>query len=162
MLVLLWKFVPREQWRQAHVAFLFMQTMTWLLGFLTVELKLLEYPDRLFEYASRTSFTFEYFVYPSICVLFNLYYPAKSTLFIRVRYYLYYLVAITSIELVLEVFTDLITYLHWNAFWTFTTTLVTLFLSRKYIKWFFTPPSNIKNSLQTQALGDAIQKERLS
>ncbi|WP_367757275.1 CBO0543 family protein [Ammoniphilus sp. 3BR4] len=137
MLFLLWRFVPRKQWRQAHVAFLFMQLMTWFLGFLTVELKLLEYPIRLFEYASRTNFTFEYFVYPSICVLFNLYYPVKSTLFLKIGYYLCYLVGITSIEVALEKYTDLITYLHWNALWTFISMLVTLFLSRKYFKWFF-------------------------
>nr|WP_282434416.1 CBO0543 family protein [Desulfosporosinus orientis] len=43
--------------------------MTWAVGLGVVELRLIEYPVRLFPYANRTSFSFEYFIYPSICAI---------------------------------------------------------------------------------------------
>lgn len=137
MFILLWKLVPKSKIRQAHVAFLIMQVFTWSLGFLVVELKLIEYPIRFFDYASRTSFTYEYFVFPAICVLFNVHYPVTASLLKKGLYYLSYLVAITIIEVGIESYTQLISYLNWNWYWTFISTWLTLFLSRKYLKWFF-------------------------
>ncbi|WP_240689264.1 CBO0543 family protein [Ammoniphilus sp. YIM 78166] len=137
MLILLWKFVPKEKIRQAHVAFLIMQAFTWFIGFLVVELKMIEYPIRFFDYASRASFTFEYFVYPAICVIFNLHYPEAASLLKKVLYYLSYIVTLTIIEIGLEKYTLLITYISWDWRWTFISTALTLFLSRKYLKWFF-------------------------
>lgn len=137
MLILLWRFVPKEKIRQAHVAFLIMQVLTWFIGFLVVELKMIEYPIRFFDYASRTSFTYEYFVFPAICVLFNVHYPETASLLKKILYYLAYLLVLTIIEISLEKHTLLIKYLSWDWYWTFISTGLTLFLSRKYLKWFF-------------------------
>ncbi|WP_310186715.1 CBO0543 family protein [Bacillus sp. 3255] len=65
----------RNKIREAFVIFSFKQMLTWFLGFLVVEYKLLEYPVREFPYAARNSFTFEYFIYPAICCVFNLKFP---------------------------------------------------------------------------------------
>ncbi|GAA3325753.1 hypothetical protein GCM10020331_058910 [Ectobacillus funiculus] len=73
-IALLYFYVPKRKYREAHVSFLFMQVVTWFLGVITVELKLLEYPVRFFSYTTRTSFTFEYFVFPVVSVMFNLYF----------------------------------------------------------------------------------------
>jgi hypothetical protein len=79
MTILLIKFVPRNRIREAWVIFLFKQFMTWIFGLVVVEKNLIRYPFRLFfKKATKTSFTFEYFVYPALCVLFNLYYPEKK------------------------------------------------------------------------------------
>jgi hypothetical protein len=137
MLILLWRFVPKAKIRQAHVAYLIMQVFTWSLGFLVVEFKMIEYPIRFFDYASRTSFTYEFFVFPAICVLFNVHYPEASSLLKKGLYYLSYLVAITSFEVGVEKYTRLISYLNWDWYWTFISTWLVLFLSRKYMKWFF-------------------------
>jgi len=62
-------FVPKNKIREASVIFCFKQLITWLLGLFVAEFNLIEYPVRLFANATKASFTFEYFVYPSICVI---------------------------------------------------------------------------------------------
>ena len=79
-IVLLVKFISKNKIREAHVAFFFKQLITWVLGLLVVQLKLIEYPVRLFPYANKASFTFEYFVYPSLCAIFNVNFPEKKNL----------------------------------------------------------------------------------
>ena len=73
-IVLLICFIPKHKIREAQVAFLFKQVITWILGLLVVQLRLIEYPVRFFPYANKTSFAFEYFVYPSIGAIFNVHY----------------------------------------------------------------------------------------
>jgi hypothetical protein len=76
--ILLILFVPKNKIREAHVSFLFMQALTWVLGLLVVQLKLIQYPIRSFSNATKISFDFEYFIYPAFSALFNLYYPEKK------------------------------------------------------------------------------------
>jgi len=76
------------------------------------------------ENATKASFTFEYFVYPSICVIFNLYYPERKSLFKRILYYFIYTAAITVFEVI------------------FLSVYLTFFLSRAYFKWFFKISNN--------------------
>src|SRR4051794_31547567 len=76
--LLLIKFVPRNRIREAHVLFLSKQVYTFLFGLLVVEKNLISYPYRLFfKRAIKSSFTFEFYVYPALTSLFNLYYPEK-------------------------------------------------------------------------------------
>ncbi|NMC57343.1 MAG: hypothetical protein GYA50_09005, partial [Eubacteriaceae bacterium] len=110
---------------------------TWILGLTVVQLGLIEYPVRFFPYATRTSFTFEYFVYPSICVIFNLYYPNGKSRFRQFMHYFYFCTAITIIEVLIEKYTDIIKYLHWTWHVTWITLFITFFLSRKFYVWFF-------------------------
>ena len=130
-------FIPKNKKRQAHIAFLFMQIITWLFGLLTVHLELIEYPVRLFHRASESSFTFEYFVYPTIAALFNLHFPNKRKFLGTVLYYIYFSGGITLFEFTLERNTDLIHYHGWTWSWSFITLTLTLLASRIYYKWFF-------------------------
>ncbi|WP_341442912.1 CBO0543 family protein [Oxobacter pfennigii] len=130
-------FVPENRIRHAWLIFLFKQLMTWILGLLVVEYDLIEYPVEIFKYANKTSFTFEYFVYPVICVVFNLHYPGKKTLLKQFIYYLYYCTAITVIEIFIEKYTNLIKYIHWSWYLTWITLYITFFASRKFYVWFF-------------------------
>lgn len=98
MILLLCIYVPKEKIRHAQIAFLAQQVITWAFGFAVVEMRLIEYPVRFFEYATRTSFTFEYFVYPSISVLFVLYYPNGKRLLRRLVYSATYCSVITIIK----------------------------------------------------------------
>jgi len=59
-------FIPKSRIREAQLVFLFKQSMTWLLGLLGVEFRLID-PVEFFKYATKTSFSFEYFIYPSTC-----------------------------------------------------------------------------------------------
>ena len=135
--IMLLIFVPRKKFREAQVIFLFKQFITWLFGLIAVESKLIEYPVRIFTIATRASFTFEYFVYPAISVIFCLYYPSKVKRFKVFLYYAGFCSAITIIEVLLEKFTVLINYLNWNWFHTWISLFITFFLSRCYYVWFF-------------------------
>ncbi|MFA9456629.1 CBO0543 family protein [Halalkalibacter sp. AB-rgal2] len=150
LLVIVWlitiisllKFVPSDKVRQANIIFLFKQLVTWLLGLIVVELNLIRYPKRFFKKGNASSFTFEYFIFPSICVIFNLYYPTTKSLSIKFIYHVLYSASMTVIELVFEKFTLLIEYKHWNWYYTFISLTCTFYLSRVYYQWFFNEKRN--------------------
>jgi len=135
---LLFTFVPKDKTRQASVAFLFKQVMTWLFGLIVVEKKLISYPYRLFfKRTYKGSFSFEYFFYPVLCVLFNLYYPEKRNVLMKTLYHFIHASAITALEVLLLKYTKLIRYKKWNWYWSLITIWFTNFLSHQFYNWFF-------------------------
>jgi len=76
--VLLVVFIPKDKIREALVVATFVQTLTWMIGLLVVDFGLIEYPVRLLPHTCKTSITFEFFIYPSICAIFNIHYPKKQ------------------------------------------------------------------------------------
>ena len=137
-ILLLIRFVPKNKIREAHVIFMFKQGMTWLLGLLAVENHNIKYPYRtFFQKATKSSFTFEYFVYPALCTLFNIHYPEKKSIFSKALYYLGHTSFVTLFEVLLLKYTKLIRYKKWTWYWTFITIWVTYYISRIYHKWFF-------------------------
>ncbi len=137
LVILLLVFVPFSRIREALVVFFVKQTITWYFGVLVVQYGLIEYPLRFFPKATNTSFTFEFFIYPAICVLFNLYYPFGTSYLWQFAYYAVYTSAITAFEVVLEKHTNLITYIRWSWFWTWVTILLTFIMSNWFYRWFF-------------------------
>ncbi len=138
MSLLLIKYVPKNRMREAHVAFLFKQFITWLFGLLVVEKGLISYPQRMFfKKANKSSFTFEYFVYPALCSLFNLHYPEKKNMLYKICYYVFYSASITVFESIAIKYTNLIKYKKWTWDWSLITMWFTYYLSRQYQKWFF-------------------------
>lgn len=136
--LLLMKYVPRNKWREATVTFLFKQGLTFLFGLLVVEKNLITYPSRLyFRKSMKSSFTFEYFIYPILCVLFNLHYPKNRNLVIKLLYYALHSSIITGLELIALKYTKLIKYKKWTWYWTFITLWFTFYLSHLYHQWFF-------------------------
>ncbi len=134
---LLLVFIPKNKIRHAWVIFLFTQFITWIFGLSVVELKWIEYPIRLFPHSSYTSFTFEFFIYPGLCILFNLHYPTLKTRLHQFLHYFYYCSAITIIEVILEKNTQLIKYTGWAWYFTWISLYVTFYLSRRIYLWFF-------------------------
>jgi hypothetical protein len=130
-------FVPRNRIREAQVVFFFKQLITWVVGLAVVEYGLIEYPVRLFSKANKTSFSFEYFIYPAFCVLFNLHYPVEKSRLQRFMYYVYYCSSLTIIEVFVEKHTQILNYIHWEWYVTWITFFITFYLSRKYYLWFF-------------------------
>jgi hypothetical protein len=109
--------VSKSKRRLAVVSILVMHAFTWPLGFIVAELKLISYPVRFFDYASNSSFTFEYFLFPVISALFNIHYP-KERSFLKVFTYTSLIVSFLTIgEVVLEAYTDNIEYLNWGWYW---------------------------------------------
>lgn len=136
--LLLIKFVPRKRIREAIVVFMFKQSITFVLGLLVVEKKLISYPSRLFfRKTNKSSFTFEYFVYPALCTLFNLHFPEKRHNVLKLLYYSLYSSIITSLEVLAVKYTNLIKYQKWAWYWSFISLWFTFYLSRLYYRWFF-------------------------
>ena len=136
--LLLIKFVPRKRMREAIVSFLFKQVITWLFGLLVVEKDLISYPNRLFfKKTIKSSFTFEYFVYPGLCALFNLYYPENKPKIIKFLYYSFHTSIITIFEIIAVKYTNLIKYNKWSWYWSFITMYMSYFFSRIFQRWFF-------------------------
>lgn len=136
-IALLILFIPKDKIRHAIVILLFKQFITWILGLTAVELKLLEYPIRSFPYAIRSSFDFEYFIFPAVCVIFNLHYPKEKNVFAQFMHYVYYCSCLTIIEIILENTTNVINYLHWAWYITWISLCLTFYVSRKFYLWFF-------------------------
>lgn len=130
-------FVPKIKIREAMVIFFFKQFITWIIGLLVAELGLINYPVRSFANASQTSFDFEYFIYPAMCVIFNLHYPDGKTLLRQLMHYISYCSAITIVEVFVERYTDIIEYIHWEWYITWISLFITFFASRKFYIWFF-------------------------
>lgn len=132
-------FVPRNKIREASVILMFKQMTTWLLGLAVVQLNWIEYPDRLFfSDATQTSFTFEYILYPAICVFFILYYPKHYGWVGQFMYYFIYCSAITTVEVLIEHYTTAIKYNEkWYWYTTWLSLFVTFYISRKFYLWFF-------------------------
>lgn len=135
----LWRCVPRDKHnlRKAQVIFLFTQSVTWFFGLMVSEWGLITYPVHEFEHVANTSFTFEFFVYPSICVVYNLYFPEAQSYMGKFLYTAAYTTPITVLEVLFEKYTALIKYIHWAWYWTWITIFLTFCLSRAYNKWFY-------------------------
>ncbi|MCT2537293.1 hypothetical protein NC661_14800 [Aquibacillus koreensis] len=134
---LLVKFIPKNKVRHGTVAFLYKQMVTWLFGLLVVEKGLIKYPVRIFNKANKTSFSFEYFIYPTFCAIFNLYYPENKDRFIKFLYYIFHAGILTIGEVFVERYTNLIKYVKWKWYWSFITMGITYYTSRLFYRWFF-------------------------
>ncbi|PKG23991.1 CBO0543 family protein [Niallia nealsonii] len=131
-------FIPKNKIREAQVSFLFKQLLTWIFGLIVVERNLITYPTRtFFSKSNKSSFTFEYFVYPSLCALFNTHYPYHKNLGFKFLYFFLHSAGITITEAVLEKYTSLIKYNKWHWHWTFITIWLTYYTSHLYNKWFY-------------------------
>lgn len=128
-ILLFYFLVPKPKRRKAFISLLVMQMFTWPLGFIVAELKLISYPARFFEYATSASFTFEYFVFPVISALFNLYYPNKPSILRALTYTSIIVSLLTISEVVLEKYTDNIEYLQWDWYWSWISMFVLLHIS---------------------------------
>lgn len=130
-------FTPKIKLREAIAIFFFKQFLTWLTGLIVAQFGLIEYPIRSFPIATRSSFDFEYFFYPSICVIFNLYYPMRKNKFLQFMHFFYYCSVMTIFEAIVEKYTNIIKYIHWSWYLTWITLFITFFLSNKFYIWYF-------------------------
>lgn len=132
-------FIPKNKIRLAWVAFLFKQVLTWPLGLFVVNMGWIQYPIRFFENANYASFTFEFFIFPVMCVYLNVYFPSEKSLFVRATYYILICSVLTLAELLILHHTDLIRYIRWNGYLTWTTLFITFYINRQFCLWFFKP-----------------------
>lgn len=145
MISLLFMFIPKSKIPKAIMAFLFTQIIAWPLGLIVANYRLIEYPIRLFSYANKAHFTFEFFLFPSISTLFTIKYPEKKNALIRFMYYFYYCTSLTIVEVVQERYTNIIKYIHWTWYVTWITMFITFYTVRELNKWFFKKCKIINN-----------------
>jgi len=124
----------------AIMAFQFQQFLSWILGLWVVEKGWIEYPVREFQVASHTSFGFEFLIFPAITSYFVAFFPEKSRNWVKLGYYLAYTASITTTEVFIEKYTQLIKYIHWEWYWTFISIWLSLFLAHRFCLWFFKSP----------------------
>ncbi|WP_343065378.1 CBO0543 family protein [Bacillus benzoevorans] len=129
---LLFAFVPKNQIRHGSVAFLYKQMVTLLFGLIVVEKGLIRYPVRDFKKVYKGSFSFEYFIYPSICAIFNLHYPENSSKLVKLLYNSFYSGILTLGEVLIKRYTKLIEYKKWKWYWSFLTIGITNYSSRLF------------------------------
>jgi hypothetical protein len=129
--------IPAAKRRLAIIAFLFKQMVTWLLGLVVVEAGWLSYPVRFFASVNRTSFCYEYFFYPIICAIFNVYYPVNRSNLVKILYYSTFCTALTIPEILLEKYTELISYHGWTWYWTWISLYITFAMTRSFCEWYF-------------------------
>ena len=136
-IIILVKYIPKDKIRHAQLVFLFKLLITWLIGLLVVEFRLIEYPVEFFKHATKTSFSFEYFIFPAICAVFNINYPVRKSNPQQFMYYVYFCSAMSFIEVMCEKYTNIIKYIHWTWYLTWITLFITFYVSRKYYLWYF-------------------------
>ena len=136
-IIMLILFIPKSRIREAQLAFLFMQVITWVLGLLVVEFRLITYPVEFFKYATKSSFTFEYFIYPSICAVFNVNFPHYKSNLRKVMHYFSFCTTMTIIEIICLKYTNIIKYIHWTWYITWISLFISFYISRNYYIWFF-------------------------
>ncbi|WP_160680146.1 CBO0543 family protein [Clostridium sp. C8-1-8] len=133
----LFKFIPKEKRREAIAVYTYTLTITWFFGLMVAEFNLIEYPIRQFPEAIKTSFLFEYFLFPSICALFVVNYPEMKSKLRKFLYYLAFCSILTIIEMFEERYTLVLKYIFWDWYVTWITFYITFYACYKYKKWFF-------------------------
>ncbi|WP_371380118.1 CBO0543 family protein [Sporomusa aerivorans] len=128
---------PKDKLLQMQFILFLVQVPTWLLGLTMVEFGLLEYPYRELASVNRTSFIFEYIVFPVICVHVNNYFPWQATPFLKTIYLATIGLLLTGFEFMLEHYTMLIKYTGWQWYWTWGSEVLIFGLTQKTVAWFF-------------------------
>lgn len=131
--------VPKQKAREAWVIFLSLQIITWPAGLLAVEWNMIDYPVQLFSSANefnRSSFTFEFFLFPVTAIMFSLYFPEKSKKIGKFLYYFLFAGFFTCLEVLIERYTELVDYLSWHGSYTLLSVMVTLYINHTYYSWF--------------------------
>ncbi len=136
---IIWRIVPKKKAREAWVLFLSMGMITWPAGLLAVEMGWIKYPVQLLTNANdynKSSFTYEFFLFPMTSVVFSIYYSKVVSKIGPFLYYSLFAGLFTILEVILEKTTKLVEYDEWQWYWTLFTLIITLFLNHKYYQWF--------------------------
>ncbi|TDL78539.1 CBO0543 family protein [Peribacillus frigoritolerans] len=138
-ILLIWKSVPKERAREAWVPFLSMSSLTWAAGLFVVEKGWIYYPVQLFSkenQVNESSFTFEFFLFPVLAILFSLYYPSSKKIYSKWLYAIVFSGVFTFAEVILEKYTDSVVYDEWKWYWTFFSVMLALMVNHQYFMWF--------------------------
>ncbi|WP_396953728.1 CBO0543 family protein [Neobacillus mesonae] len=145
VIILLWitglisliKFVPKNRRRRMSFAVLLCQAFTWLSSMFHVKYHLLSFPVKEFPKATDLLITTEYLLYPLIFGFYIIYEPKKSILS-RISYLSFWISILTVLDVLLEKYTDLIEYVHYDWYWTWVNFFALFSISNIIYQWCFT------------------------
>ncbi|MBY0157235.1 CBO0543 family protein [Cytobacillus oceanisediminis] len=135
-LYLLLRYIPTESKRLAWITFILVQAIAWIHEYIQLVFGLVEFPYREFNKATNMSFSLHYIVYPTIAVFFILFYPKEKGTRRTFLYYLLFSMGITTYSYLLEKFSSLYHYIHWNWLFGLITNMILLYVVKIYIFWF--------------------------
>ncbi|CAG7642687.1 hypothetical protein PAESOLCIP111_04370 [Paenibacillus solanacearum] len=130
-------FVPLRRWREAAVAFMAGQSITWITSITFVEWGLFENPVREFTKATSANFTFNFIFYPTVGALHCLYYPYGKSLAMRVLSSVSIPTVLVGLLLLVRTHTQLLRYIHYTWYINWLVFVIGYFAVRKYYEWFF-------------------------
>jgi hypothetical protein len=144
VLILIWSasivavalYIPNHKRREAVLAFLACQAVTWLNSLIHVNYGLLAFPVREFPKATDLLFTSEYMMYPLMCAFYYIYEPYSGNL-LRLFYLVGCISCLTIVDTVIVTYTDLIDYPNYSWYWTWIDFFAIFLLINIYCKWFF-------------------------
>ncbi len=135
-LFLLIKFIPKKKKRYYQIIFLFAHATAWIFQLIQVNMKLISFPYREFEQATKMSFSLYYLVLPTFAVFFILYYPEKKN---WIRVWIHYLIFSNGMHLymfLIERSSDLVHDIDWHWWFAVSIDLIVLYLVKKFAFWF--------------------------
>ncbi|MDD9269448.1 CBO0543 family protein [Paenibacillus sp. GCM10023248] len=117
---------PLKDWL---IIFLLKSVITAIADCFIIAAGLLDYPVRFFPKAFHTNIVFDFLVFPTLCVFYNIttQYSNLKSIFVQS---LLYSIPVTLLEIWAEKHTELIEYKHWNAFITLITLITTFLIVR--------------------------------
>lgn len=124
---------------EAIIQLMATQTLTWTLSLLFVNFHLMSNPVREFPRATDSNFTFNYVFYPSINVLFSLFYPRKSKWLPTITYHVLFAFGMFAFSCAIELHTELLRYEKMEGYMRIFVFWVGLNVTRLYGNWFFKP-----------------------
>lgn len=127
--------VDWRYFREWVVVFLFKGLLDLLWGGAVVQLRMIEYPVRLFPQYYSSSMLFDIWVFPILCILYNQITREKG-LWPILGYALLFGAGVTAVEYPLERYTALIKYIRWSWLTSFLTLTVTFLSSRAFMAFY--------------------------
>lgn len=133
---LLWKFADRLLFSHLTLCYLLSSQINTIIDMIVVNKHLIEFPIRLFSSFSNISITFDYILFPIFhCFYYQWTYDKKFLVSLVIAILM--TGGLTAVEMMIERYTSLITYLQWNNFYTFSSVLIVLILTRFIVRiWF--------------------------
>lgn len=122
--------------RLTQISFTFTQALAWLFEFILVYFNLVEFPFREFKVATTMSFSLYYLIFPTVGVLFIVFYPKKSNKIVLLFYYLIFAMIIPTFSSLAEKYSDLFKFLNWNWTTNVLADLLIFFILKKFVFWF--------------------------
>ncbi|OCA88498.1 hypothetical protein A8F94_24410 [Bacillus sp. FJAT-27225] len=134
IVTLLW--ISKNRLRITQITILFSQAVSWLTVYILVTFHIVKFPYREFGLATKMGFSHYYVLFPIIAALFIHFYPKRSGNWKVLLYYLAFSIAIPTIYVIEEKYSNLIEFLHYNWGLHVIANFILFYIVKKFVFWF--------------------------